>query len=261
MGTNKCKEHFYPRNFLLSYDKPHHFTTFEWGWPSGYLLWRVVWALYHIIWIILTGVYAWQWTTTKSNEIKWFIYLTHWAYFVLTLSSLMELIAVIHIHCKRTDILKGECKEMSGYLKFVWVMFNVSNTASIAVSILFWALLYSDTYPLTTVDIATHLLNSAYVLSNLIITAVPVRIYHFFHPVLFSTLYIIFTVIYQEAGGSNGLDKPYIYSVIDWRTPDTAALYSVLAALVLTPISHVIVFIFYLIRKAIFDACLKNTGQ
>ncbi|KAK6177422.1 hypothetical protein SNE40_015526 [Patella caerulea] len=254
----RCSQLFHPRNFLLSYHQPKKFVTFEWGWPTVYLIWRVFWALYHLIWTILTGVYAYEWTTSKANEITWFIYLTHWGYVVLTVSAIMEMVASIHIKCNRPDITAGQSDEMSVYLKAVWVMVNVSNAASFAISVLFWGLLYTPAYTLTTADVATHALNSFYVLANLMITAVPIRLYHFIHPTIFSVIYIVFTVIYHFAGGKNGLDKPYIYSVIDWSKPETAALYGALAALVLTPLCHVVVFLIYLARTAIFNACLKR---
>lgn len=73
-----------------------------------YLAWRLFWALYHTIWIILTGVFTNQYATTEANRVKWFIYLTNWAYFVLTLASIVQLIVVIYKMVKQPANESGE---------------------------------------------------------------------------------------------------------------------------------------------------------
>ena len=83
------------------------------------------WALYHLGWIIYTGVGADEWAPDPSQEVKWFIFLTNWAYFTLTISTLVDAIVVIFIVLKRRDIAKGKhiCAN-----NVIQLNFNSSNT-------------------------------------------------------------------------------------------------------------------------------------
>ena len=73
------------------------------------MCWRIFWALYHLAWIVLTGVYSYQWAGhDPDQQIKWFIYLTDWAYFVLTMSTLIDAVCVVFISIKRDDIIQGK---------------------------------------------------------------------------------------------------------------------------------------------------------
>lgn len=62
--------------------------------------------------------------------------------------------------------------------------------------------------------VVTHGINAfVIILIDFWITAVPVRVLHFYLPVIFSICWVLFSVIYDYAGGTNYGDYPYIYSV------------------------------------------------
>lgn len=61
--------------------------------------------------------------------------------------------------------------------------------------------------------VINHGLNGVFVLVDLWVTAIPIRILHFYIPTLFGVAYILFSVMYDFSGGSNALGSPYIYSV------------------------------------------------
>lgn len=64
--------------------------------------------MYHVVWIILTGVYSWQWAgDDPEQQVKWFIFLTDWCYFVLTVSTLVDAACVVYIFFCRVDIKNG----------------------------------------------------------------------------------------------------------------------------------------------------------
>ena len=58
-------------------------------------------------WIIHSGVAADEWAPDPSQEIKWFIFLTNWAYVTLTMSTLVDATVVVYVRLKRRDIIKG----------------------------------------------------------------------------------------------------------------------------------------------------------
>ena len=48
----------------------------------------------------------------------------------------------------------------------------------------------------------THGMNSIYIILDLVfVTGVPVRLYHIIHPAIIGVIYVIFTIIYDLAGG------------------------------------------------------------
>lgn len=103
-------------------------------------------------------------------------------------------------------------------------------------------------------SINKHGLNSVYAIINIFITAKPINITHMWHPVLFSLIYVVFSVIYQL-----GFGVPPIYTVLDWSKPTTALLTSVPLVFIGVPLCHVMFFILYRTRCVIFrKCCLKK---
>lgn len=239
-----CREEFRKENFLLDHPNPGIFVKFQCGCLKPYIAWRVFWALYHLGWIIYTGVGADEWAPDPSQEVKWFIFLTNWAYFTLTISTLVDAIVVIFIVLKRRDIAKGITDTMPWYLKANWVVFNLSNVISITMSIAFWALVYFPGYPnaASALNISTHVINAVYVIINLSVTGMPVRILHFWHPIIYGLIYSFFSLFYHLADGTNHNGNPYIYKPINWHTPGTAVLYCILITFVAVPVIHMVCF-------------------
>ncbi|KAL3853150.1 hypothetical protein ACJMK2_016716 [Sinanodonta woodiana] len=257
------KEEFRLKNFLLDYNWPQHFVQLQCGSIKGYLGWRVLSCLYHVVWIIITGAYSWQFAGPDPNQqVKWFIYLTDWAYFILTMATLLDCVVVAYVFIARKDIVEGKMTTMTWYLKADWVMFEMSNAANFMITILFWSLIYKGDYPTNAVIIETHALNSVYVILNLFFTRVPVRIYHVFHSMLFALVYVLFSVVYYASGGKNYHDQPYIYPVVDWGgNPEWAAFYSLMALFIGLPVCHLICYAVYVVRLVIYRKCLISKSS
>ncbi|XP_046570527.1 protein rolling stone-like, partial [Haliotis rubra] len=188
------REQFRCSSFGLEHPQPHLFTQFEWGWPKVYLCWRAVAAVYHVAVIIVTGFCdRYSWTRTEKDSVKWFIYLTNWMFFQLTLSTLADFMALGYCHLVRKDIISGGIQRMPLFLKVTWVLHNLSNTGSILVTILFWGFVHSPGKAVSNVDFITHTGNTTYVILNLCIAASPVRFLHFFQPLTVAATYSIFS--------------------------------------------------------------------
>ncbi|KAJ8301965.1 hypothetical protein KUTeg_020952 [Tegillarca granosa] len=247
------------------------------GFRLPYVFWRIFWALYHFVWIIITGVYSWQWAGPEPEEqVKWFIYLTDWCYFMLTISTLIDAIVVIYVNIKQPEIVQGlymymftcnrccfdfttgESTRMTWYLKTDWVLLNVANCSAVSVALLYWGLVHNSAEPMTAVNIETHALNAVYVILNLCVVRLPVRFYHLFHSVIYGAVYIVFSGIYYGAGGTNENGNPYIYSVIDWRKPGTAVLYSIVVVFIALPVVHMFLYCVYLLRILIHRKCCQQ---
>lgn len=62
-------------------------------------------------------------------------------------------------------------------------------------------------------SIVSHAVNGILVLTDIWITAMPIRALQFYIPVTFGVAYVCFAVIYNASGGTNAYYSPYIYSV------------------------------------------------
>ncbi|XP_041349769.1 protein rolling stone-like isoform X1 [Gigantopelta aegis] len=188
--------------------------------------------------------------TAKSR--KWFIYLTNWSYFCLTLDALLEFIAVVFVRRTRPDILSGDCTVTPWYLKVVWFVYNLSSCSAVLVTSLYWSLLHKPGEHITITTLIEHALNGVYVILNLPVTAVPFKIYHMYQTMIFGVVYITFTIVYQALGGTNRHDKPYIYPQIDWNHPGTAAMFSAGSTFVAIPLIHSLLYLLCLARTAVY---------
>ena len=60
------------------------------------------------------------------------------------------------------------------------------------------------------------------VLLDLFIVARPAKLFHFLHPTLFGSCYLIFSVVYWAVGGTDPEGHHWIYPMVDWDRPGLA---------------------------------------
>lgn len=105
-------------------------------------------------------------------------------------------------------------------------------------------------------NVVTHGINSVYVFINLWITGIPIRLLHFWHPLVFGYVYSVFTLVYYAAGGVNAGGQPYIYSVLDWGSnPGLAAGLDLAVVFVMIPAAHFVCFLICKLRILIYHRC------
>ena len=67
----------------------------------------------------------------------------------------------------------------------------------------FFCLFFLDEETLDEINFMTHGMNSIYIILDLLfVTGVPVRLYHLVHPLTAGIVYIVYTIIYDVAGGN-----------------------------------------------------------
>lgn len=82
------------------------------------------------------------------------------------------------------------------------------------------------------ISIFKHAIAALYVVANLFITDIPIRILHFWQPLILGLIYIKFSVIYDVLfGGTNTMGHPYIYSSLDWSGGTTKAMINSMLAI------------------------------
>ena len=107
---------------------------------------------------------------------------------------------------------------ISWYHKGLWVIFNIAANSSILITLLYWTLIFGG--KTSGLDVSNHLLNSVFMVADLMLSTIPVRILHVAYALILGVCYVLLTVIFWAVDGTNARDEPYIYSYIDYsKTP------------------------------------------
>ena len=103
--------------------------------------------------------------------------------------------------------------------------------------------------------ISIHGANSVYVVFDMMVTAIPVRILHFYQPLLMGAIYAVFTGIYWVVTNSR------IYPFLDYtNSPGEAAIW--LCALTASGLAvHILMFGLYRLRLFVYSGCSGEQEQ
>lgn len=139
-------------------------------------------------------------------------------------------------------------------LMIAWVFYTIAANGALVVTVSFWGFLWSadDTgFLVTPMSQLKHTLNSIYVLLDLMIIAVPVRVFHLVWPMCVGAIYTIFNATYFTHDGLGPQGKPYAYYVMDWRKPIESSL-TCAAGFILTTLMQGVLYGFYRLRMWLF---------
>ena len=99
-------------------------------------------------------------------------------------------------------------------------------------------------------NIATHALNSAYVLIDIFVTGIPHRILHFWTCLLSGVAYAIFTVIYYAAGAA-----PVYPENVDFESKPLSSAEFYVIAIITVAVIHCLLFSLYWLRVLCCKCC------
>lgn len=198
------------QNFFLKHEKPALFVTSQWAWPQGlYVLYRLLFAIYWMVWIILSGV--------NLGSPRWFLLLTNWALFLLTFGSLCRALTATHAWFIQDDLHSVYRKnQLPWFLKMQWVIYNISLSSGFIATVLYWVNFFEgsifDNAPQLEVIQAlhTHGINMVFLFVDLFITATPIHFLHVYHSLIYSLILGFFIATYHLVTGIP------IYSQLDW---------------------------------------------
>lgn len=202
--------------------------------PRTFLAFRVLLALF---W---TGITIWSMVDHKANDLEtapeFYIYLTNWSllieWFYLVSATFVTRMALRNP--KRTA-LDGAPSKTPLFARITYAAQVETYVLSFFVFVLYWALVY-DGGTIHALSVFTHGVNFLVALADCLVAGIPMRLVQFWLPFVISSTYVIFSVVYDLAGGTADGDS-YIYSVLDWsEDPGTAATYAVLVILVAFPV-------------------------
>ena len=196
--------------------------------------------------IILSYNLAWLIYNIYRSKAKLFIYLTNWTFTILviyfafatTLSckALYDDLkkkreAAPSPKSKETPVVEiemgsgdedddlvdsaGEKDALRFEHKLFWLIYVISATGGLWVTVGYWTVLVGDDI-IDANNITKHALNSVFMLIDTCLCSIPVRLVHWLYALLYFAVYLAFSVIYWQLGGTNIQGKPYIYGALNY---------------------------------------------
>lgn len=136
-------------------------------------------------------------------------------------------------------------------LRLQWLLHVLVSTFSLVVSVLYWSINYPvSRHPIRPFSINLHVVNSAQVLLELLLSSTPVHLVHYVYLLAAGVLYLLFALFFWLGGFTNMNGQPYVYRVLDFGGhPVIAALSTVGFSLVCLPLFHFILWNVHLLRE------------
>ena len=135
---------------------------------------------------------------------------------------------------------------MTRFHEALWVIYNIAANTALLITVT-----NSDYkgYSYDGLIITTQILNTVFILIEILLGTVPVRLFHVIYPMLFSTVYVMVTVVYWACKGTNASGEPYIYSAIDYSENPRGSVGTVLGFVCVGhPLAQLVLFIVFRVR-------------
>lgn len=214
-----------------------------------YTVYRIVLAVF-----MLTGVVLHFSSTQDTLGSKWFIYMTNQGIGLLTLHYLIYAGIVLG---RRLGKQQVPAVGLSPLYSISWGMQTCFSTVALWISIIYWTALHKYVMEFGIIqgawmhllNVFLHAVNTISCLVDMMVTARPVRIHHFYLAVIFGIWYTLFSLVYWAAGGT-GVCMPrcdldpscavvcdkYIYPILDWEDHPGLAVGIVLGGCIFMPL-------------------------
>jgi hypothetical protein len=173
-------------------------------------------------------------------DAKWLIFLTNWSMVLLGTYLWTAWAASL-----RTDHSRR-------LLQVVWVLRNCTAVAALVVSILFWCVLFPAIGRTSLTDVHCHAVNSIIVIVDLTVTHVPYYFKHGWMPFAYLVTYLLFSIVYWLAGGTDPEGDHYIYPPLNYEHPSDAAALVLAVVFIVLPMIHSLLYL--------YNRCLFRRG-
>ena len=132
--------------------------------------------------------------------------------------------------------------------KVSWIICDIASNIAFPVTVMFWSLVYKPG-DFDFVTLNSHALNSVLIVIDIMVSSIPIKLLHVIYPIIFITVYMIFSIIYWACGGTNPYGEPYIYPALDYSGhPKRAAIIICLFLFVGNAMSQLLLFGLYELR-------------
>ncbi|XP_069985627.1 protein rolling stone [Penaeus vannamei] len=261
------------RNCKLEHPDPHLFLASEWqggelrGVKLWYALYRWAWAVYHFSWWVASLVSEGGVDSSIGRKAYHFIYLTNWSYISIVVMTTTQatIVTLAYLQGRGNP---SPPKTMKARLKVLWVMQNLVYLPALLITAAYWSAIYDPLSQYYGFNAEVHIINSVYVILDLLIAAGPVRIMHFYLPLVFMFIYAAFTLVYWAAVMRHGAPHPkgsfgYIRLILDWEQPFEAHAcpFVCLAAPIFSPLMQAVVWLITWGRRTSREQCCQRSGS
>lgn len=145
-------------------------------------------------------------------------------------------------------------------LRLQWLLFTIATNSTILICLVYYAFLfpvmlqYMPQMARSPLDINLHAGSVAIVIVDLLISRTPVRLAHALYPLLYGTVYIVFSVLYWACDREWNVLYEYI---LDWNHPLQSVGYSV-ACLSAIPVIQILLFVIFTVKRCITNRCKRT---
>lgn len=189
---------------------------------SWYLAYR--WLIFGVwLGIIVCSVLEIGSVQKLGNMEKWPIYLTNWD---LTLGLVQAFLGALivsrrwRVQRSRADFDPNSHLDFGKLERVYWFLYVVTSSLALGVTVTYWAMVHDPKYhQVDFLNIMIHVTNSVLMLVDLCVAGIPFQLRCFWWCPLLTSFYIIFSVIYYQAGGLDKRGQHRIYSILDWKKP------------------------------------------
>ena len=139
--------------------------------------------------------------------------------------------------------------------KVLWLLFNIASVTSVVVTITYWSAVYTGA-EIGGLMVNQHILGPVFMLMEVIMSNIPIRLLHFIYSHIFSSIYVLFTVIYWGAGGVNKYGQHHIYKLLNYEDNAGEAIFTVFFLLiVLQSLVHMFLYMLFRFRAWSVSKC------
>lgn len=100
--------------------------------------------------------------------------------------------------------------------KLLWFLHIIAASAGLWITVGYWTVLIEDDV-IDANNITKHALNSVFMVIDTAVSSIPMRFLHWLYALLYIAVYLLFSVIYWQLGGTNNRGRPYIYKALDYN--------------------------------------------
>lgn len=250
--------------------------AFQWLPLPLLLIYRVIAAFYFLSWVIYSGF---------NDGDYWFLYLGNWVLTFVTAHFMLAMFITTHYCCgagveddpagygprrfksetyivglssedegdedgEGTSYAKAEDddNELTFFYKALWVFFTIASVNSLVVTITYWSAVHSGV-EIDGLVVNEYIVATVFMLIEVVISNIPVRVLHFVYSHVFGSIYVLFTVIYWAAGGKDKDGNHYIYKSLDYQKHPGAAIFTVFFVLIILQFMlHLFYFVLFRFR-------------
>eukprot|EP00242_Pyramimonas_sp_CCMP2087_P011774 CAMPEP_0198199704 /NCGR_PEP_ID=MMETSP1445-20131203/2907_1 /TAXON_ID=36898 /ORGANISM="Pyramimonas sp., Strain CCMP2087" /LENGTH=270 /DNA_ID=CAMNT_0043869593 /DNA_START=34 /DNA_END=847 /DNA_ORIENTATION=+ len=153
----------------------------------------------------------------------WWIYLTHWTLVVESMYFVSAAYTTWRAFTNKEQKLSAD-----KHMILSWVLHDIAYPSTCLVMVMFWGLVFSP--PIRALTTFTHGVNFIMMLVDVILSSQPYYIMHAAYFLIYSAVYIGWTLFFYAVKARNDDGDRYVYSALDYEDDLGGALVSIAIA-------------------------------